>query len=72
LYAEGLIVANVKDLPILRDDDEEERGNNSKESPRTTIASIKKEMQKPRLTESVRNDWRYQAMLTAEGPAHSG
>jgi hypothetical protein len=26
LYAEGLIIANVKDLPILRDDEEEEEG----------------------------------------------
>jgi hypothetical protein len=33
---------------------------------RTTIADVKKEMDNPRLTESVRNDRRYQATLTAE------
>jgi hypothetical protein len=32
----------------------------------TTVASVEKEMQMPRLTESVRNDRRYQAALTAE------
>jgi hypothetical protein len=31
--------------------------NNSRKSPRTTIASIKKDMQEPRLTESVRNGY---------------
>jgi hypothetical protein len=30
---------------------------NSRESARATIASIKKEMQQPRLTESVRNSY---------------
>jgi hypothetical protein len=33
---------------------------------RTTVASVEKEMQMPRLTESVRNDRRYQATLGAE------
>jgi hypothetical protein len=41
------------------------------ETARTTIASVKKEMQLPRMTESVRNDWRYQAALGAETPARS-
>jgi hypothetical protein len=39
---------------------------NLPETERTTIASVEKEMQMPRSTESVRNDWRYQAGLTAE------
>jgi hypothetical protein len=39
---------------------------------RTTIASVNKEMQKPRLTESVRNGGRDHAATTAEQPsAHS-
>jgi hypothetical protein len=40
--------------------------NNPRESARTTIASIKREMQKPRLTESVRNDGRDQVAPVAE------
>jgi hypothetical protein len=36
------------------------------ETTRTTVASVKKEMQMPRLTESVRNDKKYQATLGAE------
>jgi hypothetical protein len=39
---------------------------------RTTVASIEKEMQMPRSTESVRNDRRYQAELTAEKVAEAG
>jgi hypothetical protein len=35
---------------------------------RTTIASVNKEMQKPRLTESVRNDRRDQVVPVAEQP----
>jgi hypothetical protein len=35
---------------------------------RTTIASVNKEMQKPRLTESVRNGGKDQAAPTAEQP----
>jgi hypothetical protein len=42
--------------------------NNSRESARTTIASIKREMQKPRLTESVRNDGGDQGVPVAEQP----
>jgi hypothetical protein len=38
------------------------------ETARTTLASVKKEMEKPRLTESVRNDRGYQAALSAETP----
>ena len=45
--------------------------NNSRESARTTIASIKIEMQKPRLTESVRNDGRDQVAPAAEQPPNS-
>ena len=45
--------------------------NNPRESPRTTIASIKREMQKPRLTESVRNDGRDQVAPVAEQPPNS-
>ena len=44
------------------------KSNNSRESARTTIASIKREMQKPRLTESVRNDGRDQDAQVAERP----
>jgi hypothetical protein len=40
--------------------------NKYKQFPRATIASVKTEMEKPRLTESVRNDRRYQAALLAE------
>jgi len=40
--------------------------NKYKQSARATIASVKREMEKPRLTESVRNDRRYQAALLAE------
>jgi hypothetical protein len=36
------------------------------ETARTTLASVKKEMEMPRLTESVRNDRGYQAALSAE------
>jgi len=43
-----------------------------KQPARTTIADVKKEMDKPRLTESVRNDRRYQATLTAEKAAGPG
>jgi hypothetical protein len=39
---------------------------------RTTVASVEQEMQMPRLTESVRNDRRYQATLTAEKVAGAG
>jgi hypothetical protein len=39
---------------------------------RTTVASIEKEMQMPRSTESVRNDRRYQATLTAGKVAQAG
>jgi hypothetical protein len=42
------------------------------ESARTTIASVKKEMEMSRLTESVRNDSGYQAELGAETPVRSG
>jgi hypothetical protein len=41
------------------------------ETARTMLASIKKEMEMPRLTESVRNDSGYQAALGAETPARS-
>jgi hypothetical protein len=41
------------------------------ETARTTLASVKKEMEMPRLTESVRNDRGYQAALTAERPTRS-
>jgi hypothetical protein len=41
-------------------------------TPRTTIASINREMQQPRLTESVRNGLRDQGVPVAkELPAHS-
>jgi hypothetical protein len=39
---------------------------------RTTIADIKREMQEPRLAESVRDDPRYQVVLAAEEPNRSG
>jgi hypothetical protein len=42
------------------------------ETTRTTVASVEKEMQMPRLTESVRNDRRYQATLTAETAGGTG
>jgi hypothetical protein len=45
--------------------------NNPRESASTTIASIKREMQKPRLTESVRNDGRDQVAPVAEQPPNS-
>jgi hypothetical protein len=41
------------------------------EAARTTLATVKEEMEMPRLTESVRNDTRYQAALNAETPARS-
>jgi hypothetical protein len=45
---------------------------NPKETTRTTIASVSKEMRKPRLTESVRNDERAQAAsVVEERPARS-
>ena len=40
--------------------------NNPRDHARTTVASIKREMQKPRLTESVRNDGRDQVARVAE------
>jgi hypothetical protein len=36
---------------------------------RTTVASVKKEMQKPRLTESVRNDGKHLDIPVAKQPA---
>ena len=46
--------------------------NNLVKPARTTIASVNKEMQKPRLTESVRNDRRDQVVPAAElHPARS-
>jgi hypothetical protein len=48
---------------------EEERLMKTK---RTTVASVEKEMQMPRSTESVRNDRRYQAALTAEKVVEAG
>jgi hypothetical protein len=45
--------------------------NIPKESAKTTIASIKREMQKPRLTESVRNDGGDQVAPVAEQPPNS-
>jgi hypothetical protein len=39
---------------------------NLKDPARTTIASVKREMQKPRLTESVRNDGKDQAAPVVE------
>jgi DNA-binding response OmpR family regulator len=42
------------------------------EIARTTIANVEKEMQMPGSTESVRNDRRYQATLTAEKAAGAG
>jgi hypothetical protein len=42
--------------------------NNSIKRARTSIASVNKEMQKPRLTESVRNDGRDQVAPVAEQP----
>jgi hypothetical protein len=42
------------------------------ETAKATIASVKKEMEMPRLTESVRNDRGYQSALSAETPARSG
>ena len=43
---------------------------NRKETARATISSVKREMQKPRLTESVRNDGRSQtAPIVDEPPA---
>jgi hypothetical protein len=45
---------------------------NAKETARTTIASVNKEMQKPRLTESVRNYYeKAQVAPVVERPAHS-
>jgi hypothetical protein len=41
---------------------------NLKNLGRTTIASVKREMQKPRLTESVRNDGKDQAAPVVEEP----
>jgi len=42
--------------------------NNPVETARTTIASVNREMQKPRLTESVRNGGKDQAAVIAEKP----
>jgi hypothetical protein len=42
--------------------------SNSRQSARTTIASVKKEMQQPRLTESVRNYGKDQGAPAAEKP----
>jgi hypothetical protein len=42
---------------------------NSIETERTKIASVKMEMQKPRLTESVRNDLRNHAEPLFEEPS---
>jgi hypothetical protein len=42
---------------------------NLTETKRTTIASVKREMQKPRLTESVRNDRGYHAEPVGEEPS---
>jgi hypothetical protein len=42
---------------------------NPRESARTTVASIKREMQKPRLTESVRNDGKDEVAPVAEQPS---
>jgi hypothetical protein len=39
---------------------------NRKQTARTTISSVNMEMQKPRLTESVRNNWRDQVVPVAE------
>jgi hypothetical protein len=48
------------------------KSKNPKETARTTIASINKEMQKPRLTESVRNYERVGAApVVEERPARS-
>jgi hypothetical protein len=44
------------------------KGRKLKVPARTTIASIKKEMQEPRLAKSVRDDPRYQVVLAAEEP----
>jgi hypothetical protein len=41
---------------------------NLKNLVRTTIASVKREMQKPRLTESVRNDGKDQSVPVVEEP----
>jgi hypothetical protein len=41
---------------------------NLKDTARTTIASVKREMQKPRLTESVRNDGKDHAATVVEEP----
>jgi hypothetical protein len=41
---------------------------NLKDTARTTIASVKREMEKPRLTESVRNDRKDQAAPVVEEP----
>jgi hypothetical protein len=41
---------------------------NLKDTARTTIASVKREMQKPRLTESVRNEGRDLADPLVEEP----
>jgi hypothetical protein len=45
------------------------KGKNSITPARTTIASVKKEMQMPRLTESVRNDGQRLAILVTKQPA---
>jgi hypothetical protein len=41
---------------------------NTKKTPRTTIASVNREMQKPRLTESVRNGGKSADVAVAEKP----
>jgi hypothetical protein len=42
------------------------------ETERAKIASVKKEMQEPRLAKSVRDDPRYQVALAAEEPTRPG
>jgi hypothetical protein len=42
---------------------------NRLEIARKIISDVNREMQKPRLTESVRNDERYQAALVAKEPS---
>jgi hypothetical protein len=43
------------------------KGKSSITPPRTTVASVNKEMQKPRLTESVRNDGK-KLLIPSTGP----
>jgi len=44
------------------------KNNNPIESARTTVASVNREMQKPRLTESVRNGGKDQVVPIAKKP----